>query len=58
MINPATGSVLDTRTITGFGAGEYLTWSLSGHVQIRVTNLATNPGNNAVISGLFFGKSS
>ncbi len=55
VINPATGSVLDTRTITGFGAGEYLTWSLSGHVQIRVTNLATNPGNNAVISGLFFG---
>ncbi len=55
VIDPTSNTVLSTQTIAGFGAGEYLTWSLTGHVQIRVTNLSTNPGNNAVIGGLFFG---
>jgi hypothetical protein len=43
----------DTQNVTNFHNGEYLVWQLSGHVQIRVSNL--NTGNaNAVVSGLFF----
>ena len=46
----ASGSVLDTRTVSGFGGGVYLVWDITGHVVIRVTN--TGPVN-AVVSGLF-----
>jgi hypothetical protein len=52
VIDPTTGTVLDTRSISSFTNGEYLTWNLKGHVQLRVTSTA---GPNAVISGLFFG---
>ncbi|WP_165230809.1 S8 family serine peptidase [Aquisphaera insulae] len=52
VVDPTTGSVLDTRTISGFQNGVYLTWKVSGHVQFRVTRTA---GPNAVIGGLFFG---
>ena len=34
-----------------FHNGQYITWNISGHVQLKFTNLA---GANAVISGLFF----
>jgi hypothetical protein len=50
-LDAATGAILDTRTVSGFQGGEYLTWDLSGHVQLRITYLA---GYNAVLSGLFF----
>ncbi|HYW41804.1 MAG TPA: IPT/TIG domain-containing protein, partial [Bryobacteraceae bacterium] len=43
-------NVLDTRTVSGFGAGEYLVWNVSGHVVVRITNTASN----AVVSGIFF----
>ena len=52
VIDPSTSNVLDTRSISSFQNGEYLTWNLKGHVQFRVTSTA---GPNAVISGLFFG---
>jgi hypothetical protein len=52
VLDVATGKVLDSRTASGFGGGEYLVWSLGGHVQIRITRLS---GPNAVLSGLFFG---
>ena len=52
VVDPATGAVLDSETLSNFSGGEYLVWNLSGHVQLRVTNLA---GANAVVSGLFFG---
>ena len=52
VIDAGTGNVLDSRTVSGFGGGEYLSWTLSGHVQLRFTDLA---GPNAVLSGLFFG---
>jgi hypothetical protein len=52
VIDPTTQAVLDTRTISGFQNGVYLTWNLTGHVQFRVTR---NAGDNAVISGVFFG---
>jgi Carboxypeptidase regulatory-like domain/Bacterial Ig domain len=47
----ATNGVLDSRTLSGFGSGRYLIWNVSGHVVVRVTNVA---GVNAVLSGLFF----
>jgi hypothetical protein len=50
VISAATGAVLDTETVSSFSGGEYLQWSVSGHVVIKVTNLG--PGN-AVLSGLF-----
>jgi hypothetical protein len=53
VLDADTGAVLDTRTVSGFAEGQYLTWDLSGRVQIRVTNLG---GVNAVLSGLFFGQ--
>jgi hypothetical protein len=52
MRDAATNGVLDTRTLSGFGGGRYLLWTVSGHVVIRVTNLT---GPNAVVAGLFFG---
>ena len=55
VVDPSTNTVLDSRTISGFSGGEYLTWTLSGHVQVRVTNLN---GANAVVSGVFFAGSS
>src|SRR5262249_44492294 len=52
VLDTGTGSVLSTQSASSFGNGEYLVWNLSGHVQLRFTNLA---GPNAVLSGLFFG---
>jgi hypothetical protein len=53
VLDAATGSVLDSRVLSSFAGGVYEAWTLSGHVQIRVTNL--NPAANAVVSGIFFG---
>jgi subtilisin family serine protease len=48
----ANNVLLDSRTVSGFGTGQYLVWSLSGHVNARITNL--NPNANAVMSGILF----
>jgi len=45
------GNVLDTRTVSNFGQGQYVTWTLRGHVQIQVTRIGAG---NAVVSGVFF----
>jgi hypothetical protein len=55
VIDAATGTVLDTRTLANFSGGQYLVYTLSGHLTIRVTATGTAPGANAVLSGLFFG---
>src|SRR5581483_7415681 len=52
VLDAVTGAVLDSQTASNFGSGEYLVWSLGGHVQLRITKLS---GPNAVLSGLFFG---
>jgi hypothetical protein len=52
VLDAGTGAVLDSETAGNFGGGEYLVWTLSGHVQFRVTRLS---GPNAVLSGIFFG---
>jgi hypothetical protein len=49
----ASGNVLDTRTLSGFQKGQYVSWVIPGPVTIRVTNLVS--GSNAVVSGIFFG---
>jgi hypothetical protein len=47
-----TGALLDTRTLTDFTGGQYLVWTVRGHVVIEITALA---GPNGVVNGLFFG---
>ena len=47
----ATGTVLDTETLSSFSGGVYLQWAISGNVVITITCLS---GPNAVLSGLFF----
>jgi virginiamycin B lyase len=45
-------NLLDTHSISNFVGGQYLLWTMSGHVTVRITN--TNPSANAVVSGFFF----
>ena len=52
VIDPNSGAVLDSQTLSSFNGGTYLSWSLKGHVQLRFTTLG---GANAVVSGIFFG---
>jgi len=52
ILDAGTGTPLDTRTVSNFSGGLYLTWNITGHVQITAT--AINPPNS-VISGIFFG---
>ena len=52
MLDAAINAVLDTRTVTAFSQGEYWTWAVSRRVRIRI---AKSEGQNAVISGVFFG---
>ena len=51
LTDPATGAVLDTRSASSFHNGLWLSWKLTGHVQIRI---ARSGGLNAVLSGIFF----
>lgn len=52
-INPATGAVLDQRTVSGFQRGVYLVFDVSGTVRFNITPQVSN----AVLSGIFFGAS-
>lgn len=50
--DPISGSLLDTRSASNFPPpGQYLSWVISGNVNIRVTY---NAGSNAVVSGIYF----
>lgn len=49
MLN-SSGQVVDSRTVSSFGGGQYLVWNVSGNVTFRITTLA---GPDAVLSGLF-----
>ncbi|MDG3003703.1 NPCBM/NEW2 domain-containing protein [Paludisphaera mucosa] len=51
VVDAATGQVLDTRSISSFRDGVYLTWNVSGHVLFRITSTASS---SAVVSGVFF----
>ena len=50
VLDAATGKTLDSRTISSFQNGVYLSWAVRGHVHVVVTALT----GNAVVSGLFF----
>ena len=52
VLDADTNAVLDTRTVSGFTAGQYLVWNLAGHVVFRITSV--NPATNAVVGGIFF----
>ena len=51
ILDPATGALLDSQNVSSFVGGQYLSWKLKGHVQIRVTNTGSR---NAVLSGVYF----
>ena len=46
-----TNAILDTRTVSGFQGGQYLSWLISGNVVIRVTPVGAS---SPVVSGIFF----
>ncbi len=48
----ATGILLDMREVTGFGAGKYLVYQITGAVRIT---LQKQTGPNAVLNGIFLG---
>ena len=50
VFDAATNALLDTRTISSFSGGTYVTWTITGSVRVRVTRLG---GANAVVSGVF-----
>jgi PKD repeat protein len=52
VLDAKSSALLASQTVSNFTAGEYLVFSVNGHVTVRVTDLA---GPNAVLSGLFFG---
>ena len=51
LLDGSTNAVLDSRNMSAFQGGQYLVWTLRGHVVLQVTYTG---GNNAVVSGLFF----
>jgi hypothetical protein len=51
VIDPTTGTVLNSQTISSFQEGRYVTWDLRGHLQLRFRKVT---GPNAVLMGLFF----
>jgi hypothetical protein len=52
ILNAATGTVLDTQSVSNFGSGKYLVWNVYGDIQIRITS--EDSFGSAVVSGLFF----
>ncbi len=54
VVNGVVGSALSSQSISGFHAGEYLLWTIKGHVRVQITN--NNPSDNGgVFSGIYFG---
>ena len=51
LIDSATGRTLDSRDVSNFVGGTYLSWNVAGKVQFRITRTG---GPNAVVSGIFF----
>jgi outer membrane protein assembly factor BamB len=47
------GRVISGQDVSGpaFGNGEYLSWNITGHVQIRIKKVT---GDDAIVNGLFF----
>ncbi len=52
VVSAATGANLATQTVSNFGGGVYVVFSVRGNVQFQFTKIA---GFNAVLSGIFLG---
>jgi hypothetical protein len=52
-IDPENKKVLNEQTVKNFHDGIYLSYTVKGHVQFKITKVT---GENIVISGVFFGK--
>jgi hypothetical protein len=50
IVNATTGAVLDRRTLSDYSGGQYLVWTVSGNIKVK---LSTLQGPNAVVSGVF-----
>jgi hypothetical protein len=50
LLNPS-GAILDTRIVSHFADGKYLSWRIAGQVTFRITRIE---GPNAVLSAIFF----
>ncbi len=50
VFDAASNTLLDTRTLSSFSGGTYVTWTISGTVRVRVTRIGNT---NAVVSGIF-----
>jgi len=51
VLDAASGATLDSRSVSNFGDGTYLSWNVKGSIRVRITK---NSGSNAVLMGLFF----
>jgi hypothetical protein len=51
IVDRISGKLLDSETVSNFAHGTYVTWTLSGHLQVRVVSL--NPSWTAAVSGVF-----
>ncbi len=51
IVDPVSGTILDTEEYSSFHGGQYAVWQVQGHVLIQVTKTG---GANAVVSGAFF----
>jgi RHS repeat-associated protein len=51
ILDGTTGTVLDTRSASSIGNGEYFIWDISGNIKINVTLTGSA---NAVVSGVFW----
>ena len=52
IVDATTGAVLDSRVVSHFSGGQYLVWTVTGHVRIQVVRTGAT---NAVVSAVFFG---
>jgi hypothetical protein len=51
VIDKASGTVLDQRSVSAAQNGKYLVWQVSGNIRIQVNRTA---GTNAIVNGVFF----
>lgn len=52
VFDPATRTIVDTRSASSFANGVYMIWRVQSHVIFQITNAPGSP--NAAMSGLFF----
>jgi hypothetical protein len=51
LLDAATGAVLDTRTISNFANGVYLSWNATGLLRVRISSMNAA---NTLLQGIFF----